>query len=748
MERLLNNSIYPLAYGSFAEGGATVDSHLMALCRPHHKPPPAMLPVGTYVMPLPQGSSPLCREVHDIHFAPHDPSLLLACTSDDVLLAFDMNAGAFFSEIQLSAGSANSSGSPKGMRSTSCVHVNRNPMAPLVFAGTMNGEVLIFDTRTSSLSGKLSRGFCPALRLTAAHSGAVCGIRTDLALQQHVFLTGGRDDRWLRLFDIRFPFHYTSGGSGCQSHVPFPLEATCLGPPASEDGPRTSIMAFDISPDGSLLAASVSRCRRADPSADASLVGEDGETIVLSLRDNLRTLKTIASADACAAEFIQFSPNGKYILQTGGVRAAHCKRCWRCTCACFCASGEGHYCNCASNGSKKSSVVECTQKLPWDAVPDEDGLSKGHPSSFVRPCAYHRAQLVNLIQSNRTVNLKSPADGSVAFVDSFCLSHSPRLSQSLSATAPVTAPHAAPGGCGGLLSSQTAATGGLLSRLNFTLHGPRSSHVQRSRRRFWDYLSELQNPSMTRRPEARQVISGEVAQRTHSALLLPVTQSGEARNEDFGMSSQCDSGKPPSKQSERSGDGLATNAGKVVPREEVGADANSTVENTGCLLFPLLHPQLSQFIAACGPLHPAFVRAEAATSPFTCRLWGGLVVGFGGSTTDNAGRRLYQGLKLWDSTTGVVLSWTEGYLALEDNLRCLAPVPDVSTGLLATGGSLPPPVSNSLRFPPQDGLTFWSLRRRDDLLISALEGSLFLQVNLRDDDTNEVSLDAQGKLPT
>lgn len=87
------------------------------------------------------------------------------------------------------------------------------------------------------------------------------------------------------------------------------------------------------------------------------------------------------------------------------------------------------------------------------------------------------------------------------------------------------------------------------------------------------------------------------------------------------------------------------------------------------------------------------------------------------------------------------------FQASEDNLRCLAPVPDASTGLLATGGSLPPVVSNSLQFPPQEGLTFWSLRRRDDMLMSALEGSLFLQVDLRDDNTNETFPDDSRDAP-
>lgn len=720
-----------------------MDHHLMVLCRPHYKPPSALLPVGIYGLPLSQGSTKFksCRHVRDISFTPHDPSLLLACTSDDALLAFDMNAGAFFSETQLLA---ERTGAAKSKHNAACVHVNRCPAAPLVFAGSPEGDVLIFDIRISGINAKFSgRKVCPAIRLPAAHDGALCGIRTGLALHSHLFLTGGREDRWIRIFDLRFPLHYSSGGSSCQKHVSYPLEAIRLGPSENENRFRNCLMALDVSPDGSLLAASVARCHSGKlPSVDAIPKG-DGETVLLSLRDGAHTLKTIASADACAAEFIQFSLNGKYILQTGGVSATHCRLCWRCSCDCSCESQtwqgsidlsgkattrSGQYCVSNSEGSGENSVAEQTigDELR-DQMPHGDGLPNHHSLS-VRRCSYHRAQLVNLVQSNRTVNLKSPADSAIAFTDSFCLSHSPRRPESSHGGAtqlgPFTSGDAALVSCGQPLALCVAGNCDISSQLNFTLHGPQSDHVQRSRQRFWDYLSGLQNQSVTTSAKGTGVYLLR-----DSTVQLPGTRSGGRQESEAGITPEYNSRKLPLINCVRDTDQPTANIVEKHVGEGVVAIANKAHSASTCLLFPLLHPQLSQFITACGPLHPAFVRAEAATFPFTCRLWGGLVVGFGGSTADhyNRCRRLYEGLKLWDSTTGVVLSWTEGYLASEDSLRCLAPLPDLSSGLIATGSSMPFN-TRTRNAAPSEGVTIWAVRRRDDLLLSALDGALHLTV--------------------
>ncbi|KAL8450787.1 hypothetical protein Emag_003075 [Eimeria magna] len=557
MKRSRRSSVCPLAYGLLADGGATVDSYLIDLCRPHQKPPSALLPVALHPLPSPSSRTELwsSRKFQGIHFAPHEPSLLFACCSDGALLGFDMAAGAFFSEIQLSSRSRLHSKQQTPFHNVSCVHMSRCAGAPLIFTGTSGGDILIFDARVSGLTAAP-----PALRLSAAHNGGLCGIRDGVDLRPHLFLTGGREDRWLRLFDLRFPFHYSSGESKDANHVPYPLEATHLGPHADEGKVRSSLMAFDVSSDGTLLAASVTHCCAPSPGA---VEGEDGETVLLSLRDGARTIKTIASADACAAEFIQFSPNGKYLLRTGGAQAA--------------------------------------------GVPaDSEGTVSAEPADW----------------SAQSLNRQS-------------------------------------------VKEKSAEAESLLNRCT----------------------SEL-------------------------------------------------------RQKDLAGDCKASTCGTQISSAVTDALPQSHNVGNRCLLFPLLHPQLSQFVAACGPLHPAFVRAEASTAPFTCTLWGGLVVGFGGSTADlRAGRRLYEGLKLWDSTTGVVLSWTEGHLASEADLRCIAPIPDVATGVLATGGSLQGSACIAGNSTPVEGLTLWSVRSRDDLLMSALNGSLALDVEPENEDEIETVSD-------
>ncbi|OEH79862.1 hypothetical protein cyc_06819 [Cyclospora cayetanensis] len=752
MEGLPRNFIGPLAHGSLAEGGATVDSHLIELCRPHHKPPSALLPVATYRLPLPPGGAQFRthRKLCDIHFGAHDPSVLLACTNDNTLLFFDMNAGAFYLEIQLSAEREVAGNSVCG---TSCVHVNRCPDSPLIFCGSPNGDILLFDARVSGLNAKFSgRRVCPTLRIPAAHDGPVCGIRTGLALHPHLFLTGGREDRWIRLFDLRFPFHYSSGSSSGQNSIPYPLEATRLGPSEDSGLLRSSLMAFDVSPDGAVLAASVVRYSSGQPLEMKSILERgDGETVLLSLPDGTRALKTIASADACAAEYIEFSPNGKYILQTGGVSSTHCRLCWQCSCRCSCRSH--------SNQESLIVGVDTPTKSIYFSVPAFDGDEKD-PQTIAVPsmplpnglsvgempqrgplsrqdlqnghqCTYHRAQLVNIVQSNRTVSLKSPADSTIAFTDAFCISHCPEKSEhpmdSPLQVGPPSAKEISTGHCGPSLESVVAGNCGVLPQLKFTLHGPQSRHAQTSRHRFWEYLSHFQ-----RLTDVQKRGIGVASKRAREPAGPPLEQP---ETEPATKQIRCPEGLSKVGTSPPPFGGRENNVDCHLPEVSHGSGlhASGAHQSTKSVLFPLLHPQLSQFIAACGPLHPAFVRAEGATFPFTCRLWGGLVVGFGGSTADHTGRRrLYDGLKLWDSTTGVVLSWAEGPLASEGALRCLQPIPDVSTGLLATGGSILSAVGSPPSPTPAEGVTFWSLKRRDDLLVSALNGTLSLEVELED----------------
>ncbi|KAL8431402.1 hypothetical protein Efla_001757 [Eimeria flavescens] len=752
MESFQRSSMCSLAYGLLAEGGCTVDAQLLGSCRPHHKPPCSLVPVASHPLPLPKGSTHFCprRHVKDIHFTPHDGSLLLTCCTDDALLLFDMHCEAFFSELPLSAGTVGSiwRGEPSSL---SCVHVSRYPGTPLLFTGSSNGDVLVFDMRISGLRAEISGSKAsPALRLAAAHNGGLCGIRTGLDLHPHLFLTGGREDGWLRLFDIRFPFHYSSGDCKWNHHVPYPVEATHLGPNVDGNRLRSFFMAFDVSSDGTLLAAAVTQYCYSSP---GKMQGEDGETILISLRDGARTLKTIASADACATEFIQFSPNGKYLLQTGGVRTQRCELCWRCRCVCSCASevrrdSVSGSCKVAINregtwvlddGDGRGLCTGSSRCLPVQGeYAREDGLASNNGSTWVRRCAYHRAQLLNLVQSNRTVSLKSPADGAVAFADSFCLRcHPMGYYQNYATAAEVPlqtadAPHGGPG------QPQIPRSGSAcgLPPLIFTLHGPRSRHVQRCRRRFWDKMSRIQTEAVA------------LHRRNVASTLTPTAWSAQPSNdhareelaEGQDVNSSLEACSKRLAQQESAKAGIDCEPGEGTSSEKVITDEGSA--ESRCLLFPLLHPQLSQFVAACGPLHPAFVRAEASTAPFTCRLWGGLVVGFGGSTTDRKGRRrLYEGLKLWDSTTGVVLSWTESSLASEDNLKCIAPLPDVSTGVLATGGSLFYDLHSTGDSAPPEGLTFWSVKSRDNLLLSALEGSLTLEVESDEGETPDFHSD-------
>lgn len=669
MERQQKGSICSLAYGSLAEAGATVDTHLLELCRPHYKVPSALLPVAKYGLPHPQSGAGLrsFRGVNDVLFTPYCPSLLLACTPEGTILTFDMNHEAFISEMPV-AGEPGDMPNPNGY--APCVHVNRDPNTPLLFSGSPNGDVMVFDSRISGVSAKLlGPKLCPILRLPSAHDGALCGIGTGVALHPQLFLTGGREDRWIRVFDLRFPFHYSSGGSGCGIPTPYPLEAKRLGPSEQDRDYPSLFMTFDVSPDGSLLAASVTRYRPAENfGIRGMLEGSDGETILISLPDGLRAIKTIASADGCAADFVQFSPNAKYILQTGGVGAVHCKLCWQCACRCFCGPSfrQRHSCapqnitsgfqlrTLACKGWERGSLTELQND---DEFGTEDAIHKGRLMSCHLPngcrCAYHRAQLVNLVQSNRAVNLKSPADSAVAFTDSFCLSHSPKGLRLQPSTGVQIDP---PRCCSPSLPPAAGRTGGLLRLLHFTLHGPQSAYAQSCRQRFWDHLLRVQG-------------SKAVAARADGAAAKEVLQFMDSDTQH-----QAGSVDDWNQVSESSTDNGGSNESPAVSMRGAKAPATTMSETRGTtvsdtraqtkpLLFPLLHPQLSHFTASCGPIHPAFVRAEGATWPFKCRLWGGLVVGYGGSTADRCGcSRLYEGLKLWDSTTGVVLSWAEGEL--------------------------------------------------------------------------------------
>ncbi|PHJ25694.1 hypothetical protein CSUI_000461 [Cystoisospora suis] len=403
------------------------------------------------------------------------------------------------------------------------------------------------------------------------------------------------------------------------------------------------------------------------------------------------------------------------------------------------------------------------------------------PSEGPRPM--HRAQLVNIIQSNRIVILKTPGDGAIAYSDSFLVEHSfknedPRSSSKSYVEeprfrSPLREEYALESSVVQVCRfSSPCLSSFSLSRLPLRLRmfSPYSSLLEARRRAFWVEPSSVFLPSRTPSKKRDQCPSSSSCTGISSScddtdVNLDATDKTSAC-EHSSIKNVSESWHPSLPEGTCANFHCPASSGVVSGdknevSEKIGYNANSwhlerdreapdeqkfTSDNIKpSTPFPRCHPQISQFLCACGPLHPQWGRLDCMDSPFLCSLWGGLVVGLGGS-------RFYPGLKLWHATTGTVLSWTEGPLATEPAIRCLRGHPTLSTGLLATGGSLSAPHRSRRTGPsgPYSGrtlsrrsswpsVTLWSLMHRDLLLYAALENRDAFDLTIDSSDEDSVS---------
>lgn len=315
---------------------------------------------------------------------------------------------------------------------------------------------------------------------------------------------------------------------------------------------------------------------------------------------------------------------------------------------------------------------------------------------------FHRAQLVNLLQSNRIAVLKTPGDGAIAFSDAFLVEHSLKRKD----------PRSAPSWCPAeersfrsplrpeavfdsssvqvcRFSSPCLSSFSLSSLpLRLRMFSPHSSVLEERRQAFW------WEPSSVFFPSARRTLPQKEGRRASSSQSEAPGSSGlrDDDKEDNFSNTQVrlrtgvdtvkacegqqreDSHSPEALFSKTPRPAFSGVSGECQNDEVLGTtkDADRRSDFQGdrrdqdddtltanndkpTTPFPKCHPQISQFLCACGPLHPQWCRLDCMDTPFLCSLWGGLVVGLGGS-------RFYPGLKLWHATTGTVLSWTEGPL--------------------------------------------------------------------------------------
>ncbi|KFG99615.1 hypothetical protein TGVAND_299820 [Toxoplasma gondii VAND] len=562
----------------------------------------------------------------------------------------------------------------------------------------------------------------------------------------------------------------------------------------------------------------------------------EGETTILSVSEGLKVMKTLAVADASFFTSVEFSRNGKHLLLGGGAsESSFCVDCRACSCCCLCFASQrrrdkgpqwndedglrselrsqkvqnpprvslsGNDAADACQASPGSTPAPCSVV----STPDDDHENWKHPNRFVRrslaeaergppqtPEARpaHRAQLVNILQSNRLAVLKSPADGALAFAESVLLQHSLSVE-----TQPPSAFHSPvawpPKGLDNVQISQVSPPPLLHSShasasLRLRLFSPDSETLDRRRRAFWrasaapfphfsgdedDFVLSPYSSSAARASQENKVNRDSGDHRDNAGGAdhgAKGCTKGSTANEDgdksrFGSSVASfasvpvnESSKPlasrertEERMEQRTEERRETRIGQrgEERRKERGAvtsreGAPESAGRQATTPFPKCHPQISQFLSACGPLHPQWGRPSCMHDRFVVGLWGGLVAGIGGSP-------LYPGLKLWQATTGVVLSWTEGVLATPEAVRCVRGHSDLSTGLLVTAGALPVDlaVEKENRLPSSGGLstgqwqrksafcsqtqgerkratrpgvTLWSLVHRDVLLETALK---------------------------
>ncbi|CBZ55621.1 conserved hypothetical protein [Neospora caninum Liverpool] len=521
----------------------------------------------------------------------------------------------------------------------------------------------------------------------------------------------------------------------------------------------------------------------------------EGETTILSVAEGLKVVKTLAVADASFFTSVEFSRNGKHLLMGGGTSdSSFCVDCRACSCCCLCfvsrrnreesqrwkddqerrrratlsprgeeeATEDGEAAGCCS----RDHSSRCMPQEDEDGQAGKGERFRQRPSESGRePQAEeagpaHRAQLVNLLQSNRLAVLKSPADGALAFADAsllqLALSSENATDQSVASSAAFHSPLAwPPGDLTRVQISQVPPPPFLSSSLQSTslrlrLFSPDSAVLDCRRRAFW------KGPAA-----AFPLLSGEEDENLEnvvSASSRPAASRAASPKE--AKSGNASAASPPVSAAA----GPSSLRAPQEVRDRFKDSREATTDPSGRLTstpFPQCHPQISQFLSACGPLHPHWGRPSCMHDRFVVALWGGLVAGVGGSPH-------YPGLKLWQATTGVVLSWTEGILATPEAVRCVRGHADLSTGLLVTAGALPARLSREdSRFPSacrlatgkrrreQDflsestggrharrpGVTLWSLIHRDVLLETALrkeiEGeSAFLLVDPDDEDAS------------
>ncbi|KEP61013.1 UNVERIFIED_CONTAM: hypothetical protein HHA_299820 [Hammondia hammondi] len=561
----------------------------------------------------------------------------------------------------------------------------------------------------------------------------------------------------------------------------------------------------------------------------------EGETTILSVAEGLKVVKTLAVADASFFTSVEFSRNGKHLLLGGGAsESSFCVDCRVCSCCCLCFGSQRHRdegpqwndedglrsdlrsqevrnpSRVSPSGDEAADACRASRGFrpaPCSGVstPDEDHENWKHQNIFVRrslaeaergppqtPEAWpaHRAQLVNILQSNRLAVLKSPADGALAFAEAALLqlSLSVETQQPPAFHSPVTWP---PKSLDSVQISQVSPPPLLASSLasaslRLRLFSPDSDTLDRRRRAFWrasaapfphvpgdedEFSPSPYSPSATRASQENKVNRGSgdhqdnagggdhgakgdekdtranddvdksrLGPSVASSASVPVNESSkplvsrertEERMEQ--RTEEITEARTEERREARRKERRAVTSREGAP-ESAGRQATTP--------FPKCHPQISQFLSACGPLHPQWGRPSCMHDRFVVGLWGGLVAGIGGSP-------LYPGLKLWQATTGVVLSWTEGVLATPEAVRCVRGHTDLSTGLLVTAGALPVDlaVEKEKRSPSSGGLstgqwqrsgfasqtkgerkratrpgvTLWSLLHRDVLLETALK---------------------------
>ncbi|PFH37613.1 hypothetical protein BESB_040710 [Besnoitia besnoiti] len=235
-----------LYQGHLQQPSLTLDLPLLHAARPHALPPSLLVPTHTFALPQAKSSArsslpPSSRSSHvlDCSFVPGHPSLLVCSTAPaGLVVSVDLATGQAVQSFLLPplaeprldglcSGVDPAVPLPSLARpapsaaSLSCAQMHGDPSSPLLFLGTSAGDIFAYDLRFAGRGGPRDTRGCPTLHLEGAHDGIVSAVRAgggantlcarSTALPSHVLISGGLQDNWIRLFDLRFPFHYSSG---------------------------------------------------------------------------------------------------------------------------------------------------------------------------------------------------------------------------------------------------------------------------------------------------------------------------------------------------------------------------------------------------------------------------------------------------------------------------------------------------------------------------------------------------------